>query len=45
MDELYNQLSKLPKEYLEYFILKLMKDDKISFGDIATIHTQYLEDI
>ena len=43
MDELYNQLSKLPKEYLEYFILKLMEDDKISFSDLATIHTQYLE--
>ena len=45
MDELYKQLSQLPKEYLEYFILKLMKDDKISFGDIATIHTQYLEEL
>ena len=43
MDELYNQLSKLPKEYLEYFILKLMKDDKISFTEIATVHVEYLE--
>ena len=42
MDELYNQLSQLPKEYLEYFILKLMKDDKISFSNIAELHTQYL---
>ena len=43
MEELYNQLSKLPSEYLEWFILRLMKDEKISFSNIATIHTKYLE--
>ena len=45
MNELYEQLAKLPKEYIECFILKLMQDNKISFSDIATIHTQYLEEL
>lgn len=43
MEELYDTLSNLPKEYLEWFILRLMKDGKISFSSIATIHTEYLE--
>ena len=45
MDELYNQLSKLPKEYLEFFILNLMKDEKIDFSDIAKVHVEYLESL
>lgn len=43
MDELYETLSSLPKEYIEYFILRLMKDEKISFSQVATIHVKYLE--
>ena len=42
-EQIYEQISSLPKEYLEYFILKLMKDEKISFSDIAVLHTQYVE--
>lgn len=45
MEEIYKQLSTLPKEYLEWFILRLMKDGKISFSSIATIHTEYLESL
>ena len=43
MEEIYNTLSNLPKEHLEWFILRLMEDGKISFSSIATIHTEYLE--
>ena len=43
MDELYNQLRKLPKEVLELYILELMREEKISFSDLAATHTQYLE--
>lgn len=43
MEELYKQLSQFPKECLEWFILRLMKDEKISFADIAKIHVEYLE--
>lgn len=43
MEELYKQLSQFPKECLEWFVLRLMKDEKISFADIAKIHVEYLE--
>ena len=43
MEELYKQLSQYPKEILEWLILRLMKDEKISFADIAKIHVEYLE--
>lgn len=45
MEELYNQLSKLPKEYLELFILNLMREDKINFADLSKIHVKYLEEL
>ena len=45
MDELYKALQNLPKEVIEYFILKLMLEDKISFADIAKIHVEYLEKV
>lgn len=43
-DEIYKTLVTLPKEVLEYFILMLMKDGKISFGDLAVIHAQHLKE-
>jgi len=43
MDELYKALQNLPKEVIEYYILKLMLEDKISFADIAKTHVEYLE--
>lgn len=43
MEELYKQLSQFPKECLEWLVLRLMKDEKISFADIAKIHVEYLE--
>lgn len=42
-EELYKALAELPKEILEYFILMLMKDNKISFSDIAILHADYLK--
>lgn len=43
MDELYKQLTQLPKELLEYYILYLMKDEKINFADLAKLHVEYLK--
>ena len=45
MDELYKALQNLPKEVIEYYILKLMLEDKISFADLAKIHVEYLEKV
>ena len=44
-DEFYKALASLPKEILEYFIFMLMKDGKISFGDLAVIHARHLKEL
>lgn len=44
-DEIYKALVTLPKEVLEYFILMLMKDNKISFSDIAVLHADYIKSL
>lgn len=45
MEELYNHLAALPQEYLEYFILRLMQEEKISFSRIAVQHTEYIKSL
>lgn len=44
-EKLYKALAELPKDILEYFILMLMKDNKISFGDIAVLHAEHLKEL
>lgn len=43
IDQLLDLLKQQPKEILQYLILKLMQDGKLSFTDVATIHVEYLE--
>ena len=43
MDELLNLLKQQPKEVLQWLILELMKDNKLSFTDIAEMHVRFLE--
>lgn len=43
MEEIIKVLKSLPKEFLQAIILELMKDNKLSFTDIAETHVKYLE--
>lgn len=43
MEELLEILKHQPKEVLHWLILELMKDDKLSFTDIAEAHNEYLQ--
>lgn len=45
MNEFYKHLVSLPKEILEIYILELMKDEKVSFADIANLHVKYIEEL
>lgn len=45
MNEFYKHLASLPKEILEIYILELMKDEKVSFADIANLHVKYIEEL
>lgn len=45
IEKLYDQLKSLPKEVILYFILKLMKDNKVSFSDVAVKHTEYIQSL
>lgn len=43
INQLLELLKQQPKEILQYLILELMKDGKLSFTDVATTHVEYLE--
>ena len=43
MEEILKLLKTLPKEYLQFVILELMKDQKISYEDITQAYVQYLD--
>lgn len=43
LDHLLDLLKQQPKEILQWVILELMKDNKLSFADIVTTHVKYLE--
>lgn len=45
MEELFKTLKSIPKEYLLLIIHELMKDDKLSFADLAKVHNDYLEEL
>ena len=43
MEEILKLLKTLPKEYLQVIILKLMKDQTISYEDITQAYVEYLD--
>ena len=43
MEEILEKLKDLPKEILQWIVFELMRDDKLSFADIAELHVKYLE--
>ena len=43
MEQLLEILKKQPKEVLQRIVLELMKDGKLSFAEIAELHTEHLE--
>jgi hypothetical protein len=43
MEEILKALKALPKEYLQVIILKLMKDQTISYEDITEAYVEYLD--
>lgn len=43
MDQILETLKSLPKEVLLWIVLELMRDDKMSFADIAQLHVEHLE--
>ena len=45
MKELLEILKQQPKEVLQWLVLELMRDDKLSFADIAELHVKYLEQL
>lgn len=45
MTEILELLRSLPKEILHAVILQLMKEDVISFTDIAQLHVEYINSL
>ena len=43
MEQLLELLKSQPKPILQWIVLELMKEDKLSFTDIAELHVKYLE--
>lgn len=43
MEQLLEILKNQPKEILQWIVLELMQDNKLSFAEIAELHVQYLE--
>lgn len=43
MEQILELLKSQPKEVLQWIVLELMRDDKLSFADIAELHVKYLE--
>lgn len=44
-EELIKTLKAIPKELLLLIIHDLMKDEKLSFADLAKVHNDYLEEL
>lgn len=45
MEKLIKVLKSLPKEFLLVVIHELMKDETLSFTELAEVHNQYLKDL
>ena len=43
MEQILELLKEQPKEVLQWLILELMKEGKLSFAEIAETHIKYLE--
>ena len=43
VEELIEKLKVLPKDYLLMIVHELMKDEKLSFTELAEIHNRYLQ--
>lgn len=43
MEQILELLKGQPKEVLQWIVLELMRDDKLSFADIAELHVKHLE--
>lgn len=43
MEELLKLLKQQPKEILQWLVLELMRDEKLSFAEIAELHVKHLE--
>ena len=43
MKEILELLKQQPKEVLQWLILELMRDNRLSFAEIAETHVKYLE--
>lgn len=43
MEQILELLKGQPKPVLQWIVLELMKEDKLSFTDIAELHVKYLE--
>lgn len=45
MDNLIQQLKALPREVLKLIIFSLMREDKVSFHELAEMQAQYLKEL
>lgn len=45
MDDLIKRLKALPREVLKAIIFSLMREDKVSFHELAEMQSQYLEEL
>lgn len=43
MEQILELLKEQPKEVLQWIVLELMKEDILSFAEIAELHVKYLE--
>lgn len=41
--QIYEVLAGMPKEYLQVIILELMRNNKITFAELAELHVKHLE--
>ena len=45
MDDLIKRLEALPREVLKLIVFSLMREDKVSFHELAEMQVQYLEEL
>lgn len=45
MEQILDLLKQQRKEVIQWIVLELMRDGKLSFAEIAELHVQYLEEL
>ena len=45
MEQILEILKQQRKEVIQWIVLELMRDGKLSFAEIAELHVQYLEEL